>query len=299
MQVHSTGDRRRVRDRRAAVSRGGSVRAQRAADVIDTRARRRPARTARRRASGGSPTTSERWSAPRAGPRRITLLVSSIRRTRRRPAGRRRWSSAPPRSASGRAASTARRSRRARSPRRGRRRPATPSSASVRFCSTSSAASSTCPSPPGERRSAAPSDVPLLGEWLAAFGAEIERSSARTRAAIARPHGASRRLRPLDRRWQRRVPGRVTASRRGVLRVGPVYTPPEHRNHGYGRRLTYEVTAAALARPDVDRAMLFTDAANPVSNSIYRQAGYEPRERARRDRVRRASRRRRALESAP
>jgi predicted GNAT family acetyltransferase len=52
-----------------------------------------------------------------------------------------------------------------------------------------------------------------------------------------------------------------------------------HRNRGYGRRLTYEVTAVAMARPDVDRAMLFTDAANPVSNSIYRQAGYEARER--------------------
>jgi GNAT superfamily N-acetyltransferase len=64
-----------------------------------------------------------------------------------------------------------------------------------------------------------------------------------------------------------------------VLRVGPVYTPPEHRNHGYGRRLTYEVTASALARPDVDRAMLFTDADNPVSNSIYRQAGYVARDR--------------------
>jgi predicted GNAT family acetyltransferase len=63
----------------------------------------------------------------------------------------------------------------------------------------------------------------------------------------------------------------------GVLRVGPVYTPPEHRNHGYARRLTYEVTALALQRADVSNAMLFTDAANPVSNSIYRQAGYQPR----------------------
>ena len=63
----------------------------------------------------------------------------------------------------------------------------------------------------------------------------------------------------------------------GVVRIGPVYTPPEHRNHGYGRRLTYEVTAEAIRRPDVDHAMLFTDAANPVSNSIYQQAGYQPR----------------------
>jgi predicted GNAT family acetyltransferase len=65
----------------------------------------------------------------------------------------------------------------------------------------------------------------------------------------------------------------------GVLRVGPVYTPPEHRNRGYGRRLTYEVTARALAGPDVRRCMLFTDADNPVSNSIYRQAGYVARDR--------------------
>jgi predicted GNAT family acetyltransferase len=65
----------------------------------------------------------------------------------------------------------------------------------------------------------------------------------------------------------------------GVLRIGPVYTTPEHRNRGYARRLTYEVTAAALAGAGVHEAMLFTDAANSVSNSIYRQAGYEPRDR--------------------
>jgi predicted GNAT family acetyltransferase len=56
-----------------------------------------------------------------------------------------------------------------------------------------------------------------------------------------------------------------------------VYTPAEHRNRGYARRLTYEVSIAALAQPSVDRCMLFTDADNPVSNSIYRQAGYVPR----------------------
>jgi predicted GNAT family acetyltransferase len=56
-----------------------------------------------------------------------------------------------------------------------------------------------------------------------------------------------------------------------------VYTPPEHRNHGYARRLTYEVTALALQRPRIHHAVLFADAANPVSNSIYRQVGYQPR----------------------
>ena len=64
----------------------------------------------------------------------------------------------------------------------------------------------------------------------------------------------------------------------GVVRVGPVYTPPEHRNRGYARRLVAEVTAEALATPGVHHCMLYTDATNPVSNSIYRQAGYRPRE---------------------
>ena len=132
--------------------------------------------------------------------------------------------------------------------------------------------------PSGERRSASPSDVPLLAEWLLAFGAEIDQVVGADPAAVAlrmvRAGG-------YDLWVDGGVPvclvGHRIAAR--VLRVGPVYTPPAHRNRGYGRRLTYEVTAVAMARPDVDRAMLFTDAANPVSNSIYRQSGYEPRER--------------------
>jgi predicted GNAT family acetyltransferase len=134
------------------------------------------------------------------------------------------------------------------------------------------------PAPSGVRRSASPSDVPMLGEWLQAFGAEIDQIVGADPAAFA--------LRMVQAGgydlWVVAgapvcVVGHRVAAR--VVRVGPVYTPPEHRNRGYGRRLTYEVTAEAMARSDVDRAMLFTDAANPVSNSIYQQAGYEPRAR--------------------
>ncbi len=134
------------------------------------------------------------------------------------------------------------------------------------------------PVPSGERRSAAPSDVPLLGEWLVAFSEEIDQVVGADPAAVAlRMVQAGGYDLWIDGGAPVCVVGHRVAGR--VLRVGPVYTPPEHRNRGYGRRLTYEVTAVAMARADVDRAMLFTDAANPVSNSIYRQAGYEPRER--------------------
>jgi GNAT superfamily N-acetyltransferase len=134
------------------------------------------------------------------------------------------------------------------------------------------------PTPPGGRRKALIDDVPMLGGWLHAFGAEIDvivgSDPRMTAERTVRAGGFDL---WIDGGTPVCVVGHRIAAQ--VLRVGPVYTPPEHRNRGYGRRLTYEVTATALARPDVTRAMLFTDAANPVSNSIYRQAGYEPRDR--------------------
>jgi predicted GNAT family acetyltransferase len=59
------------------------------------------------------------------------------------------------------------------------------------------------------------------------------------------------------------------------IRIGPVYTPPELRGRGYGSALT-----AALTQELLDRGrrfcFLFTDLANPTSNSIYRRIGYRP-----------------------
>jgi predicted GNAT family acetyltransferase len=58
----------------------------------------------------------------------------------------------------------------------------------------------------------------------------------------------------------------------GVCRVGPVYTPPEHRRHGYAGALTSHVSARILAQDN--QACLYTDLSNPTSNKIYHQAGY-------------------------
>ncbi|TDD23442.1 acetyltransferase [Kribbella turkmenica] len=60
----------------------------------------------------------------------------------------------------------------------------------------------------------------------------------------------------------------------GACRVGPVYTPPEHRRHGYAGALTSHVTATILAAGN--QACLYTDLANPTSNKIYFDAGYRP-----------------------
>jgi predicted GNAT family acetyltransferase len=134
------------------------------------------------------------------------------------------------------------------------------------------------PTPPGARRTATLEDVSLLAEWLEAFGTEVDVIiGANARATAERTVRAGGFELWIDDATPVCVVGHRVAAR--VLRVGPVYTPQEYRNHGYGRRLTYEVTASVLAKPDVDRAMLFADAANPVSNSIYRQAGYVARDR--------------------
>ncbi len=58
------------------------------------------------------------------------------------------------------------------------------------------------------------------------------------------------------------------------IRVGPVYTPPEQRRRGYAGALV-----AALSQWLLEQGrqfcFLFTDLANPTSNHIYQEVGYE------------------------
>ena len=63
----------------------------------------------------------------------------------------------------------------------------------------------------------------------------------------------------------------------GICKVAPVYTPPQQRGHGYGTAATAAVTRQAIetGAPEV---LLFTDATNPVTNSIYQRLGYRPAE---------------------
>ncbi len=61
----------------------------------------------------------------------------------------------------------------------------------------------------------------------------------------------------------------------GVARVGPVYTPPEHRRRGFGAAITAACTRDALTR-DAHEVVLFTDLSNATSNAIYQQIGYHP-----------------------
>jgi GNAT superfamily N-acetyltransferase len=67
----------------------------------------------------------------------------------------------------------------------------------------------------------------------------------------------------------------ATIPEAGVVRVGVVYTPPEHRRHGYARALVAATSAWARERERAD-CILYTQLTNPTSNAIYRAIGYEP-----------------------
>lgn len=61
----------------------------------------------------------------------------------------------------------------------------------------------------------------------------------------------------------------------GMSRVAAVYTPPDERGHGYGSAVTAGISQWAIDHGACD-VVLFTDLANPISNSIYQRIGYRP-----------------------
>ena len=67
---------------------------------------------------------------------------------------------------------------------------------------------------------------------------------------------------------------KVRPTRNGMT-ISLVYTPPEQRRHGYAT-----ACVAALSQQLLDEGWqfctLFTDLANPTSNSIYQKIGYQP-----------------------
>jgi predicted GNAT family acetyltransferase len=129
---------------------------------------------------------------------------------------------------------------------------------------------------PGLMRPAERADRPLLVAWIEAFFQEALGESTNAEDAADRWLAGEGRTLHL---WE---DGDLRVSLCGVggetpngIRVGPVYTPPEHRGHGYASNLVAGVSQAQL---DAGRrfVFLFTDVANPTSNRIYQDVGYEP-----------------------
>jgi hypothetical protein len=127
------------------------------------------------------------------------------------------------------------------------------------------------PAVPGRSRVADTGDRDLMISWVTAFAEEAHEPLATPAATIDNRLGEGGFTLWEDDGAPVAFAG-VHAPAGGVVRVGPVYTPPANRGRGYGSAVTAAVSAAAAPH----LAVLFTDLANPTSNSIYIKIGYRP-----------------------
>lgn len=135
----------------------------------------------------------------------------------------------------------------------------------------------TPPTAEGTGRLATEADLELLGPWRQAFTREaVPEAPPEHPTEVVRN---SLRLGNGHALWQRdNTPvawAAGTKPQAGMTRIGPVYTPPEHRRNGYGAAATAMITQWALDQGAAE-VLLFADLTNPTSNSIYQQIGYEP-----------------------
>jgi predicted GNAT family acetyltransferase len=124
----------------------------------------------------------------------------------------------------------------------------------------------------GRLRVALAADRPLLLDWTSDFMLEAGVATAAQAEAMI----DSRLQRGGMLVWEAGAPVSmlgVTPPVSGVVRIGPVYTPPRHRRRGYAGSAVAAASRRALAQ-GASRCMLFTDLANPTSNKIYAEVGY-------------------------
>ena len=139
------------------------------------------------------------------------------------------------------------------------------------------------PAVPGWARVATADDLELLLRWWVAFGEEVlheggagrDDAEENVRHRLFSPTGGFL-------LWE---DGGSTVSLAGWggptpngIRVGPVYTPPELRGHGYATALTAELSRKLLDGRLFEGGrrfcFLYTDLGNPTSNAIYERIGY-------------------------
>jgi GNAT superfamily N-acetyltransferase len=131
----------------------------------------------------------------------------------------------------------------------------------------------------GSAQIAVPGDSELIADWTREFIAE---------ALPEEPHDDEQMQKAIARRLGGETPGAywvwshsgqpVSLSGHGNptgrgIRIGPVYTPQQHRGNGYASSLV-AAESRWLVDNGYDFCFLFTDLANPTSNAIYERIGY-------------------------
>jgi GNAT superfamily N-acetyltransferase len=132
------------------------------------------------------------------------------------------------------------------------------------------------PAPAGAARIARDCDLPLVIDWFSAFAVEVhDMGRGADHAAAARDRVSYGGITLWEAAGRPVALAGATRQVAGMVRVGPVYTPPEARGRGYGSAVTAAASERLLAAGAGD-VLLYTDLANPVSNSIYQRIGYRP-----------------------
>lgn len=126
------------------------------------------------------------------------------------------------------------------------------------------------PWPTGGCRRAALADRLLLENWMDGFSGD-------TGHAGGNAVGIIDRLLPTGQfwLWEDGEPRSVAAHSdpvAGATRIQAVYTPKEHREHGYAAACVAHLSRRLLRQGL--RCLLYTNLANPISNSVYRRIGY-------------------------
>jgi len=132
---------------------------------------------------------------------------------------------------------------------------------------------------PGTTRVATPADAALVTGWSTAFHTEIWRGVPPPPADPGQLHDRLAGGRLLIREEAGRPVAMAGwhppagAPGRAVVRVGTVWTVPDHRRRGHGTAVTAAATRGAAAT-GAAVVMLHTDLANPTSNGVYARLGY-------------------------
>ncbi|SEB45342.1 Predicted acetyltransferase, GNAT family [Nocardioides exalbidus] len=140
------------------------------------------------------------------------------------------------------------------------------------------------PAPEGRLRLATEDDAELVLAWFTSFHEEADEQAGREPDPGSGEHNTLDSVLVRIREgveWLWELPDGTVAHLTGsglpsfgVGRIGPVFTPREHRGRGIASYVVGELTRRGLEAGH--RMCLFTDIANPTSNKIYAGLGYEP-----------------------
>jgi len=132
------------------------------------------------------------------------------------------------------------------------------------------------PPPDGVARAATEADAELLTGWFIAFAREAHDMGRHAdQAAAVRERLGYGGLTVWELDGEAVSLAGTTRQVAGMVRVGPVYTPPELRGRGYATGVTAALSQRALDA-GAEEVLLYTDLANRVANSIYQRIGYHP-----------------------